>query len=193
MTETLSDRSTTAGPLADPAVPAQRGHAAWLERLVARVTMGSAVSHETLRSRNDLAASSFRDGRLADAEREFSLTLALCRSLLGEDHADTLVAVGNLAAAHIAAGHPGPAIPLLERAVADRARHRGPDHPATLDARHGLGVALLDAGDALAAGHVLRSTLADRGRILGPDHPDTDGTRGVLARADAVTDARRAG
>lgn len=183
MTETLGDRATTTGPAV---VPAPRGQATWLNRLVSRVTARPGATHGTLRERNDRAAELFREGRLLEATREFTETHALCRDLLGEDHPDTLVALGNLAAALVGAGHPGRAVPLLERAVADRARLLGPVHPATLDARHGLGVALRDAGDAAAACHVLRSTLADRTTTLGPTHPDTVGTHEALSQADAA-------
>lgn len=182
MTETLGDR--TALPATSADVPAPRGNPAWLDRLVARVTRTEAT-HETLRARNARAADLFRERRHDEAAREFGETLELCRDLLGDDHADTLVTMGNLAAAHVAGGRPGQAVPLLERAVADRARLRGATHPATLDARHGLGVALRDAGDAQAACTVLRSTLADRTVALGPTHPDTVGTHQALATADA--------
>ncbi|WP_420819164.1 tetratricopeptide repeat protein [Nonomuraea lactucae] len=53
------------------------------------------------------------------------------------------------------------AVPLLERALADRERILGNDHPDTLSSRNNLANAYLDARDLRRAIPLLERTLAD--------------------------------
>ena len=72
---------------------------------------------------------------LSDAER-----------VRGPEHADTLGARDELAAAYLSAGRPSDAVPLYRRTLADRERTQGSRHPQTMTTRQGLADAYLASG-----------------------------------------------
>jgi len=68
-------------------------------------------------------------------------TVADSVRVLGQDHPDTLGSRSLQAAAYLAAGDPGRAIPLFEQTVADSVRVLGQDHPLTKIVRDELAAA----------------------------------------------------
>ena len=121
-----------------------------------------------------------------------SLTADL-EQLLGPGHRDTLNSRNSLAAAYLAAGRVGDAIPLFEQTLIVLQRQLGPDHPDTLTLQNNLATAYQDAGRVAEAIQLYEQNLAVRERLLGPAHPSTLNSRGNLAAAyraaDRVADA----
>ena len=103
--------------------------------------------------------------------------------LLGPDHPDTLNSRNSLAAAYLAAGRIGEAIPLFERILAMRQRMLGPDDSETLISQNNLASAYQDAGRTAEAIRLYELTLETRERLQGPDDPGTLNSLGNLAAA----------
>ena len=103
--------------------------------------------------------------------------------LLGPGHPDTLNSRSSLAAAYLAAGRVGDAIPLFEQTLVVIQRELGPDHPDTLTLQNNLATAYQDAGRVAEAIQLYEQNLAVRERLPGPDHPSTLNSRGNLAAA----------
>ena len=111
--------------------------------------------------------------------------------LLGPGHPDTLNSRNSLAAAYLAAGRIGDAIPLFEQTLAVLQRQLGPDHPDhpdTLILQNNLAAAYQDAGRVAEAIQLYEQNLAVRERLPGPDHPSTLNSRGNLAAAYLAAD-----
>ncbi|MFD7416427.1 tetratricopeptide repeat protein [Kitasatospora purpeofusca] len=108
--------------------------------------------------------------------------------LLGDDHPDTLLARGNLAASYWEAGRTNDAITLGERVSADRERILGPEHPDTLTSHANLAASYWQAGRTNDAIDLLERVLADSERILGEDHRNT-----LAARSNLAATYRQAG
>lgn len=109
---------------------------------------------------------------------------AVSDQVLGPDHADTLTAGHQIAAAYLAAGRAAEAVSRCQWALADRARTLGWDHPATIAARLNLGRALVAANQLADAVTVLGAAVSEYERVRGRDHLDTLGARDELAAAD---------
>jgi tetratricopeptide (TPR) repeat protein len=139
--------------------------------------------HDTLASRNNLAAAYRAAGRAAEAIPLHERTLASRERVLGPDHPSTLTSRNNLANAYQDAGRAAEAIPLHERTLAGRERVLGSDHPDTLASQNNLANAYRAAGRAAEAIPLHERTLAGYERVLGPDHPGTLGSRNNLAAA----------
>jgi hypothetical protein len=103
--------------------------------------------------------------------------------LLGPDHPDTLNSRNSLAAAYLAVGRVGDAIPLFEQTLAGRQRLLGPDHPDTLTSQNNLAAAYQDVGRVAEAIPLFEQALAVRERLVGAGHPSTLTSRGNLAAA----------
>ena len=108
--------------------------------------------------------------------------------LLGASHPDTLNSRNTLAAAYLAAGQVGDAIPLFEQTLAVLQRELDPDHPDTLTLQNNLATAYQDAGRAPEAIQLYEQNLALRDQQPGPDHPSTLTSRGNLAAAYLAAD-----
>jgi tetratricopeptide (TPR) repeat protein len=91
--------------------------------------------------------------------------------------------VNNLAGAYRAAGDLGRAIPLFERALADRRRVLGDDRPDTFTSVNNLAGAYESAGDLGRAIPLYERALTDCRRVLGDDHPDHPLTKTVRGNA----------
>jgi hypothetical protein len=78
-------------------------------------------------------------------------------------------------------GEPGPARPLIERALNLRRVRLGDDHPDTLESAHNLAGDLWVLGRHEQAAQLGEDTLARRRRVLGEDHPDSLASAGNLA------------
>jgi len=111
--------------------------------------------------------------------------------LLGQGHADTVTAYGQLAQALLAAGQPAEAIAAAERSLAQRLAAQGDDHPGTIKVATTLGRALAATGRLREAVAVL-SDVAGRGDLV----PGI-GSSAVIAAQDAhaavLLDAGRPG
>ncbi|MGH3707445.1 MAG: tetratricopeptide repeat protein [Pseudonocardiaceae bacterium] len=107
---------------------------------------------------------------------------AQAADLLGSDHPDTLIALGNLAYWRSQASDAAGAAAAFEQLLSDYLRALGPDHVATLSTRGNLAYWRGEAGDPAVAAAAFEQLVADYLRVLGPDHPDTLTTRSNLAR-----------
>jgi hypothetical protein len=121
---------------------------------------------------------------------------ARCERLLGGDHADTLVAAGQLADALLAAGLAADAVHCSKWVGDGRDRVLGPSHPAAVAARISLGRALAACGEADEALTVLRETAARGERAHGISDPaalavlDDEYAAAFLAAGDPATAVR---
>ena len=115
----------------------------------------------------------YNQGALTPAIRLFSRAVTDFARLLGEDHAKTLTARGNLACAYQTAGDLNQAVALHQQVLADERRVLGAEHPTTLSTCSNLASAYETAGDLSRAIALHEKTLADRRRVQGEDHPDT--------------------
>ena len=103
--------------------------------------------------------------------------------VLGPDHALTLLARDNLAAAYVGAGRADDAIGLYQHQLSEQEQALGPGHPDTLALRSSLAHAYHRAGRLAEAIPLYEHTAAEQERVLGPAHPDTVATRANLAAA----------
>jgi tetratricopeptide (TPR) repeat protein len=81
------------------------------------------------RTLNNLGELYRRQGRLADAERMFTRSVAV-KEVLGPDHPDIATSLNNLAQVYIAQGRVAAAVPLLERSLAIQEKTLTGEHPA---------------------------------------------------------------
>ena len=88
-----------------------------------------------------------------------------------------------VAQAYESAGRLDEAIPLYEKALADRAHILGTVHPSILTTRNNLAVAYRVMGRLSEAIALFEEVVADSVRVLGPDRPQTLASRGNLAVA----------
>ncbi|MCC6428706.1 MAG: serine/threonine protein kinase [Phycisphaerales bacterium] len=123
--------------------------------------------------RSALAARYYDLGMYQPAVSLEQMALASRRSILGEEHEETLSSIGNLAAYTNSLGNREEARPLYREAVDKSRRVRGNDNANTLACIANLGYALLDEGKVAEAEPLLRESLDARLRILGEDSPDT--------------------
>jgi tetratricopeptide (TPR) repeat protein len=93
---------------------------------------------------------------------------AVSGRLLGERHADTVVAAGLLTEALLAAGQAGSAVTWAQWVLAARTEVLGPDHRGTIAARTGLGRALAAVGRLPEAIRVLGETARHSEQVCGP-------------------------
>jgi hypothetical protein len=108
-------------------------------------------------------------------------TLCSYESRFGPYHPQTLCLTAQVAIAHWQAGEPGPARPLLERAVRDMDHCLGREHDLRLRAIVALRDLLAAQRDHERAASVQRELLECQIRKLGCDHPETVRTRAGLA------------
>jgi tetratricopeptide (TPR) repeat protein len=99
--------------------------------------------------------------------------LAGLRSMLGDDHPDTLHSMNDLAETRRDLGDLQGARQLFEETLTARQRVLGDDHPDTLWSMHDLAATRRNLGDLEGARQLFEQTLTARRRVLGDDHPDT--------------------
>jgi Tetratricopeptide repeat len=104
--------------------------------------------------------------------------------VLGDDHRNTLISMGNLASTHRALGDLDDARKLDEQTLAARRRVLGEHHPDTVvsmnnlattrhRSMHNLARTRWALGDLRDARDLFEQALAGRQRVLGDDHPAT--------------------
>ncbi len=111
----------------------------------------------------------------------FEETLAQMRTVLGQDHPNTLVTVTSLGANYLSAGQPEKALPLLEGALQQCKQNLGPTHPTTLLCMNNLAGAyerLQRYADELP---LLEECYRLAKESMGPEHPQTLTAMGNLA------------
>lgn len=122
---------------------------------------------------SDLGVSLRRVGYYEDASREGEAVLARRRTMLGDDHRDTLRTAINVINDRRIAGDLGGAIELGKQTVAGLEKAVGSDHPNTISARANLAVALRMAGNPKAASELNEQALEDFLAMFGEDHPSS--------------------
>ncbi|MEU8801220.1 tetratricopeptide repeat protein [Spirillospora sp. NPDC048819] len=125
---------------------------------------------DTLSARHELGLCLIGQGRVTDAEQEYTAVLAARRNLLGEDHPDTLMSRHVLARVPVQLGRLDEAEQQYRAVYAARLRVLGPDHQDTLVARKYIGTTLVQAGRLDEAERELTEILPALGRALGAEH-----------------------
>jgi tetratricopeptide (TPR) repeat protein len=97
----------------------------------------------------------------------------LARSVYGEGHERTLLALGDLGRALEQVGADEEALEVTRAVVEGRTRLLGPEHPETLTAMNNLCVILTSLGDYQGARTLNEKVLEARLRTLGRGHPHT--------------------
>ena len=95
------------------------------------------------------------------------------RSLLGDDHPDTLMSIGNMGFLLQAQGKLTEAEPLLREALEGKRSLLGDDHPDTLGSINNMGLLLDSQGKLAEAEPFYREALDGNRRVLGDDHAQT--------------------
>ncbi|KAJ6547899.1 hypothetical protein DFH09DRAFT_631824 [Mycena vulgaris] len=131
--------------------------------------------------RNDYGRLYYYAGRLKDAEQLALAVLEHRRSVLGEDHLDTLHAMGALAATYTKSGNLQEAEELEVVVVEKRRKILGEDHPETLFTMGNLAATYKKLGKLQEAEELEVVVLEKLRKILGVDHPETLRVMGNLA------------
>ncbi len=112
-------------------------------------------------------------GDYAEAGRQLEQALASWRASEGEDHAQTLAAMHELAIVRRLQGRAAEALALNEKVLAVRRERLGERHPDTLATMNNMGTALSDLGRNAEQLVIARRVLTLRTEVLGPLHPET--------------------
>ena len=145
--------------------------------------------HRTLtRAEEDVACLLHRAATYLRARGEFTPARSLLeravelrRSLLGNDHPDTLESAGSLSFILWEWGQYEQGRQLGEDTLTRCRRVLGEDHPDTLRSAYILVLALLELGQYEPARQLGEDTLTRCRRVLGEDHPDTLRSAYILA------------
>jgi tetratricopeptide (TPR) repeat protein len=108
-----------------------------------------------------------------EAEKFQILVLDARSRTLGEEHPDTIRAMGDLAITYSSLGKYADAEKLKIKVLDMRNRHLGGDHPDTISAMGNLGISYEYSGKYADAERLHITVLDVRNRLLGEDHPDT--------------------
>jgi eukaryotic-like serine/threonine-protein kinase len=120
-------------------------------------------------------------GLYPEAEKHLQRALDLNARELGEDHAETLASMNNLAGLYEARGVYDKAEPLLARVFEIQRRNLGDEHPDTLTSMNNLGLLYQSRGRLDAAEGLLARTLQVRLRDLGEPNANTLASMNNLA------------
>jgi hypothetical protein len=114
----------------------------------------------------------FERGDYSLAKLGFEQAYEASKSLLGEEHPDTLTSMNNLAETLRAQGDLPGARALQEAVLAAQKRLLGEEHSATLASMNNLAETLRAQGDLPGARALQEAVLAAHKRLLGEEHPD---------------------
>ncbi|KAJ7713097.1 hypothetical protein B0H16DRAFT_1702588 [Mycena metata] len=123
----------------------------------------------------------YEAGKFKDAQAIAEQVLEKSKFHLGDDHADTLLAMGNLALTYSKLGEFQKAMGLEVLVLERCTKILGEDHPQTLVAMSNLGQTYSDLGQFQKAKELEVLVLEKRTKPLGEDHPDTLFAMGNLA------------
>ncbi|KAJ7713115.1 hypothetical protein B0H16DRAFT_1743639 [Mycena metata] len=112
-------------------------------------------------------------GKFKDAQAIAEQVLEKSKFLVGDDHADTLLAMGDLASTYSRLGDFQKAMELNVLVLEKRTNFLGEDHPHTLLAMGNLASTHSDLGEFQKAKKLKVLVLEKRTELLGEDHPDT--------------------
>jgi len=106
------------------------------------------------------------------------------RRLLGDDSADTVISMNNMADLHDSMGHRDLALPLFHDTLQRSRRVLGNRHPYTLDTMARLGNSLVLCGESERAEGIalLEEAVAGQTAVLGAGHPDAAAADAQFAR-----------
>lgn len=170
----VMDKERWENPKHWPLMNACRPHAEWLfERGLGQATDNSETARAATRLGVVAAALLSAQGDLAGARRLDERVLEAWRRVLGEEHPDTLRAMGNLASTLSRQNDLGGARRLLEEALEVMRRVLGQEHRDTLAAMSNLAATLGEQGDWAGARRLEEQVLETRRHLLGEEHRDT--------------------
>ncbi|KAJ7713117.1 P-loop containing nucleoside triphosphate hydrolase protein [Mycena metata] len=115
----------------------------------------------------------YHTGKFKDAQAIAEQVLEKSKFLLGDDHVDTLSAMGNLASTYLELGEFQKAKELKVLVLEKRTKLLGEDHPDTLFAMGNLARTYSNLGELQKAMELEVLVLEKRRKLLGVDHPDT--------------------
>ena len=115
----------------------------------------------------------FGPARYEESESWLRRALAIARSVLGEEHPDTLTRMNNLALTLNVKGDRSGARALQEDQLSLSRRVQGEEHPETLRSMANLAVTLNQQGDWSGARALEEAVLPLSRRVLGEEHPET--------------------
>lgn len=113
------------------------------------------------------------EGRYNDCMRVRAVIVDIRTQVLGEQHPETLTAMGDLASTYRNQGKYSVAAELQESVLAARKKVLGEQHPETLTAMSDLAWMYRNQGKYSLAAELQESVLAARKEVLGERHPDT--------------------
>lgn len=120
-------------------------------------------------------------GRLEEAEELNKEVLEAIKSVLGEEHLETLYAMDELACIYSCQGQLKQAESLQKQVLETRKRVLGAEHPGTLAAMSNLGFTYLSQGKLREAEDLHNHVFETSKRVLGAEHPDTLDGMEILA------------
>ncbi|KAK2605986.1 hypothetical protein QQS21_003612 [Conoideocrella luteorostrata] len=120
-------------------------------------------------------------GRWQEAELAESEVLEKRKRILGDEHPDTISAMGNLAITLGGQGKLDEAAQMQKEVLEKRKRILGDEHLDTISAMSNLAITLSKQGKLIQAAQMKKEVLEKRKRILGDEHPSTILAMGNLA------------
>ena len=112
-------------------------------------------------------------GLYPEAQAQLEGARALRVKVLGEEHADTLGVMNDLASVYAYEGKFGVAQPFFAKALEIQRRVLGEEHPDTLNSMNYLAATYSSDGKYPQAEDLQSTALQIRRRVLGEEHPDT--------------------
>ena len=112
-------------------------------------------------------------GRYDEAEPLYKKAVQLKEKILGKEHPDTLVSIGNLALLYRSQGRYGEAEPLLKQVLQLSEKVLGKEHPNTLGAIISLALLYHSQGHYAEAEPLYKQALQLSEKALGKEHPVT--------------------
>ncbi|KAK9384145.1 hypothetical protein V1515DRAFT_576687 [Lipomyces mesembrius] len=143
----------------------------------ARYALDSQLIDQDGKSRIDLAWKVgnclFSDGRWKEAETLLVQVMEFRKTVLGEEHPDTLTSMNNLADLFHSQGKYEAAEPLYKETLRLSKKVLGEEHPDTLTSMNNLAGLFHSQGKYEAAELLYKETLRLSKKVLGEEHPNT--------------------
>ncbi|KAI9776224.1 MAG: hypothetical protein M1816_005406, partial [Peltula sp. TS41687] len=143
----------------------------------ARYVLESGVIENGVEERTRLLRKSslclYSDGRYNEAEESFSQTLETDKRVLGVEHPDTLISMGNLALTYSKQGRWKEAEELEMQVMETRKKVLGVEHPDTLTSMNNLASSYSNQGRWKEAEELEMQVVEMRKKVQGVEHPDT--------------------
>ena len=143
------------------------------ERSVQVASAAKVENPETLRARQRLAWTLFREGRLAEAEAQEKSLVELEQRTLGPENGETLGAMGDFATILQEEGRLPEAEKILSEVLERQKRALGPEARWTLASMDNLAGILVDEGRFAEADNLEQQTLEIQRRVFGPENLHT--------------------